>query len=183
MLKSEQLEKLHEDYNRFLPCGRANNKDDVLNFTNELFIRVSRNSNNLIVERQKNLKSRRISEILVNIPFIKIHKKPSFYDADNGDISLECKMCDDYLDYYMELDSKLTDDNFQGIYKLAAFVSHRYQLDVWAIETNRARREGACYGKDQVKDFSITDRDVMFEFLGEAISALSSNKKIEKVKK
>lgn len=183
MLKNEQLEKLHEDYKRFLPCGRANNKDDVLNFTNELFIKVGRNSNNLIDERQKNIRNRRISEILVNIPFIKVHKKPSFYDADNEDISLECKMCDDYLDYYMELDSRLTDYNYKEVYKLAAFVNHRYQFDLWAIETNRARREEACYGKDQVKDFSITAREVMFEFIGETIGALDSKKKQEKVKK
>lgn len=185
MEKNDQVKRLKEDFDKF-NGPKVDSMEDTIKILVDYYDEVASNRWALQQQKNGNERGKRISSVLVKIPFIRVNKTPEFFDKDNDDMDTEIGICTDFMHYYDRLYEEVSSVSYEEVAKLAGFCNKIYSLNYFAIESNRMSRENACYGGDYSPSYCTFDSEDFGEFLNgeiEKINKPSLGKVFGKLKK
>ena len=102
MEKNEQVKRLKEDFDKF-NGPKVDSMEDTIKILVDYYDEVASNRWALQQQKNGNKRGKRISSVLVKIPFIRVNKTPEFFDKDNDDMDTEIGICTDFMHYYDRL--------------------------------------------------------------------------------
>lgn len=180
----EQLEKIRLEYELY-DVEDVNSIDDLLSYLFDCLVETEYYREFIEASKSKNITRRKAVKLLGRLSkyIFTCSDNLEYFDADDRLLDRQGEILDKFYGQLEQLNEKMSEDNFQDIYRLASFAASKYLSNNNSVHEERIMSLQRYNGKKVSGILSVDDSEVFDIFFNEALNMISLGEKIEKVKK